>query len=273
MSETIALEPAEPLMAIPTKSGGSLCLNDLVATFEASVFCKWFENSQPRRFTAAHDIDNNAAETIIGYDAHPVLHGYDLLDSFLKPLLDREQRDQTLFQVSDEDQALLYFVALFHDLGESTHESLTQQGFRVVGDVPTDKKTQQDRDDEAVIRQHLFNQLFSDVDQEFAERADSIIRHKPMEGDELLHSIFEAAHALQMLATADRCANNTSTVSSEVTDEIADSIRKHLIPIIGHFAVFELVRNQLRNADYAAQGLAHKPDSSNAHLHRHCCGT
>lgn len=213
-------------LAIPTKHGDFVDLSSLRDRFYGSEIGQAFYRQTPR-FTKRHtDIPVAAATRYIGPDACPVQHQLELADIHVPSVLQAEYTAQTLFSPSRDAALLLSFVATFHDIGESEHPSLSELGMTTVGDIPCGEKTDEQRRHEAEIRVHLFGHFFPDIDPRFLERAEAIILHDPLPGDEIIHEYFEAAHDLQVLSTAN-FARERST-----DPNIPDGIR----PILGEFA-------------------------------------
>ena len=175
----------------------------------------------------------------------PIRHGVELahfIDTIFADL-HTSNNDTALFPyhpIDDKDLSLLHFVAFFHDIGESEHPTLQENGFTPIGDKPTGTKTNEDRENEKAIRGFMYNTFFSDIDKVFIDRVEAIIAHKPQRGDEFLHEVFELAHDLQMYATAERANRVVTARHNELPEadkaalaSIAQEVRPRLAYRIG----------------------------------------
>lgn len=197
---------------MPMRDGGHVDLSILRERFYSSDIGRMFYDQTPRYVKRNTEIprDNRRAIEYIGEDACPVGHQLELADIHLREVLRAEHEAQTLFMPSPDDIALLEFIASFHDIGESEHPSLLALEFNTVGDIPCGEKTDKQRKDEAEIRVYLLNRFFYDIDEDLLRRAEAIILHKPLPGDEHLHEIYEAAHDLQVFSTIDVARENST---------------------------------------------------------------
>lgn len=260
---------------VPSRTSVDCSLGDLYDAFAVSEVGQHFFN-QPRRYTVKHNLTGDEADAYLGADAHPVLHGVDLSANFLDSLLRSEYDAQTLFYPSDEDIALLHFCAVFHDIGESTHPILSENGLTIVGDIPTGRKTSEDRKHESENRLFLFSSLFPGLDPEFIARAEAIIGHRPAEGgDEFLHALFEAAHDAQMYYTAqiaDAAASSMSTgsVTAEALSGLHEEVTDHIVPHLGKNAYLGYIYQILEAHAAQNNGLMHIHTPKTAPYHLNC---
>lgn len=165
---------------------------------------------QPPRYTNRHPMTREDALRYLGPDACPQGH-QDSFVTYIDLVVDAEGSLGTLFSIDNQDRDLLYFVAKFHDIGELTHPDLSAAGFSPIGDIAYGAKTNEQRQEEARIRQHLFSMPpFNALDEHFLARAEAIIAHDYMtmhafaDSTEHLHEIYEIAHNIQSLDTAAR---------------------------------------------------------------------
>lgn len=193
---------------LPGKDG-PVSLLSLDQAWRTSDYGRHFLH-QPPRYVKRFDPDINGADVIryLGPDACPQGHQDNFLP-YIDFVLDKEDELGSLMAVSTEDRDLLYFVAMFHDIGELTHPDLKGYGLRPVGDIPFGKKTPEDRQRESDVRLFIFNQPpFNQLDKQFVARAEMMITHDRISmiklGDSTfhLHEIYEAAHDIVSVDTA-----------------------------------------------------------------------
>ena len=183
---------------LPTTNGESISLRDVVQSFYSSVYGHHFSD-QPHRYAKRYRLSTKEARKYLGSDASPAGHQVVLSERYIPLVVEQAG----IPPVDDEDMTLLQFVAAFHDIGESTHPYLAEAGFTLVGDIPTGDKTDEDRENERLIRLHFWSlPPFNNLDKTFLERAETIIAHEPKEGDKALHELFELAHHIQAFDTA-----------------------------------------------------------------------
>ncbi|HTK39321.1 MAG TPA: hypothetical protein VL362_00480 [Patescibacteria group bacterium] len=269
---------------VPTTDGTYVDTSFLRQRFYGSDLGKAFARQTPRFIKRHTELSEEDALRYLGGDACPVHHQLELADIHLATVLEAEQNDGTLFAPSIEDTGLLYFVSTFHDIGESEHESLVNAGLVTVGDIPHGEKTDEDRAHEATVRRALYRTYFADVDPYFLERAEAIILHKPLPGDEHLHDLYEAAHDLQVFATVDVAAENARdpSIAAEVRAALgrfAHQVTHGRDGDSGHLAIlrqrsyFAAIKDDVAQRETAstATKLTHVVDDSNRHLHLLCC--
>lgn len=182
---------------LPTKDGSKYTLADAKRDFYLTEIGRYFRE-QPHRYSSRYKVEKNITRTFIGPDASPIGHQVTLSNHYI-PIAVQHEAGRPLHPT---DMALLRFISDFHDIGESTHESLSEQGLNLVGDIASGEKTAKNKVDEAAILNHLLNSHpFDRLDPEFIARSKAIIAHKPSSSDEHLHRLYEIAHQLQAFDT------------------------------------------------------------------------
>lgn len=182
---------------LPTKDGERYTLADAKRDFYLTDIGKHFRE-QPHRYSSRYKVSKNITRQYIGPDASPIGHQVTLSNHYIPIVVQHEVG----YPLSPSDMALLRFVSDFHDIGESTHKSLTENELSPVGDIASGEKTAENKADEAAILNYLLSSYpFNRLDPEFINRAKEIISHKPSPADEHLHRLFEIAHHLQSFDT------------------------------------------------------------------------
>ena len=261
------------MRAVPSKYSRNVLLEHVWGKFCSDDIGEAFSQQQPR-YTKKHSIAHDKSVDLFGNDANPLLHQSELAEIHLRKVLTGEYDNQTLFQPDDEMVTLLYFVAYFHDIGESEHPILTENGLTIVGDIPTGQKTPADRVHERENRLFLLNQLFPYLDPDFIHRADHIIEHQPLQGDELWHDIFQAAHDLQMHETSEIALASSKRSDVDPSDqttlrEIYDEVQAHVKPHLRTAAYLATCAQHALDRD--DHRLTHIVNSENRQYHSLCC--
>jgi hypothetical protein len=134
----------------------------------------------------------------LGPDVHPLGH-MDDVHRILKELLMAELRTRrNLGDLAVADISLCRFTAQVHDVGETTHPSFPE----TVDDIPSGLKQPWQRKIEQDVRLAVFSQFWGDIPQDFRDRADLIVMHRPeTDRDIAAHDHLEAAHTIGSYVT------------------------------------------------------------------------
>ncbi len=236
--------------AIPSNNGGYIDLGELRDRFYDSDIAHGMNKQTPRYASRFPEEHYSRIPELLGDDSLPLEHQMELAERHLTATLAAEIGKK--YEISPEDQALLYFTAFFHDVGESEHQSITDAGLTVVGDIMSGKKTDQNRRDEANVRSFIFHKFFSDVDDTFLTRAEALIMHAPITGDELVHELYEAAHELQVSDTVKKARESLelhkdNPILRPILERLVEEVHENNTEKLGHFTYLTAVRDELAN--------------------------
>ena len=201
MLETVKNRNLPPIvfLDIPMTDGSTASVHELRERFFTSQYGAYMYD-QDLRFSGRYGYDRSLMKHDLGEDVCPVGHQYEITEH-LQNTLDGEKAADPLFQIPDQEKAIVAFACSIHDIGECEHPDLAAAGITTVGDIPAGNKTNTDRVNESTVRQFFYTQFYSDVDPAIIERVEAIIAHKD---NTILHELFEAAHELQTLDTVSR---------------------------------------------------------------------
>lgn len=231
--------PPITLLELTTRDGSPISVHELRERFFTSEYGEHMYG-QALRFSQRYGYDRTLMRQDLGGDVCPVGHQYELTEH-LQIILDGEQAAGSLFQLSEQEQAILAFTCSIHDIGECEHPDLITAGLTPVGDIPAGGKTDVDRANEAAVRTFFYDQFYSDIDPAIIERVEAIIAHKDTT---ILHELFEAAHELQTLDTIARAERAITT------PEIVEEQKIALASLINTVPAFH--RAKLKDLDYFA---------------------
>lgn len=268
--------------SVPTERG-PVSVRELGLRFTDSEYGPAMRE-QPLRFSQNFGYSREQMLADLGDDLCPIGHQEQLLE-YLEQVIDSEHREQTLFQLSDEEISVLGFVAVIHDIGESMHQKVADahEG-KVLGDKPSGTKTEEDKQLESSIRHFFYRDLYDDVDPTVIQQAEAIIAHDyptlDQNGWTHLHEIYEAAHNLQTLNTVERAENCLDIVHRTLgqSDErvvalesLARQVRPSTVDKLEQYgyltSVYQALENQPKDS-----ALIHIVNTRNAPYHRICCG-
>lgn len=260
---------------IMLKSGEASVL-ELWERFDQSPYGLHMD-SQPLRFAEHYGYDRTAMIADLGADVVPRYHQYET-GLYVARLLSEERRQHSLLGLNDEQAALLAFTATIHDMGETTHPEIEAEVGGVVGDIPYDEKTEENRRIESAVRAALYRRLYADLPECTLQRVESIVSHQDKT---LLHEVFEAAHTLQSYMTAVRAhitfekglaqmLEFANTDSPRVISEGLESLGRLAIGVTGHMrpkvesyaGVFSFARTVAQLGKQAMQASGDAADGS-----------
>lgn len=179
------------------KDGSTISAHELAARFFDNDFGVEM-SKQPLRYDQDFGYSRGSMTKDLGYDVCPVGHQMELA-YHVGTIIEAERANQTILSaLSDEEIGILMLASMLHDIGESTHPDIALAGLNLVGDIPAGRKTDQNRIDEANVRDFFYKNLFDDVDSSVIERIEAVISHTDTT---YLHDIFDAAHVVQTIET------------------------------------------------------------------------
>lgn len=150
---------------------------DFYETYRDSRFGMHHAEQAPR-FYQKYGYDQAQMLLDLGADVHPVGHMKYTHDEIALPLLSAQLASSTARAFSTLDVRALRVAALTHDIGECEgSEILEKMGF-TVGDVAKMEKNGDHEDQEALIRDYLYRQLYSDVPELLLEKAEAITMNR-----------------------------------------------------------------------------------------------
>lgn len=267
---------------IPT-CHGSATVRELGIRFTDSEYGTEMRQ-QPLRFSQNFGYSREQMLADLGSDLCPIGHQEQLLE-YLEKVIDSEYEQQTLFQLTDEQIAVLSFVAVIHDIGESMHDKVAKaHNGKVLGDKPSGTKTEDDKQLESSIRHYFYRELYADVDPIIIQQAEAIISHDMTTLEQNswmhLHEIYEAAHNLQTLNTVERAESciETSSTSLGASDarvialtSLARDVRPTTVNKLQGYRYLAQIDQTLNNQP-KADALTHFVTAQNASYHYLCCG-
>ncbi len=183
---------------------------------------------------------------VLGADSHRVEHMLYTASEIVIPALVWQQYDGYKPQLSQADQVALKLAGIIHDVGECEHLELKDAGFRIVGDVPSMDRTEDDEATEAKIRTEFFYpKLYSDIPDNLLERTEEISSHNgPGFAPEMFmylekYGYLVTAHKAAKLAVKLYAQPEITEQNRQIADkliQLADSVRDHNYPDLSRSA-------------------------------------
>lgn len=196
--------------------------------YQHPIFGLHMQHQKPRYMVSFDNAE--VLHDVIGPNAHPLGHQYET--GYYFAWVTSQLGDD--IRPKDQEYAIGLLACLVHDMGESEHKTIERIVGGTIGDIQTGQKTSNDKELERKINKYFYQEVFPDVHPSVIRRLEEIVSH---DKEDLLHSIYEAAHVLQGLDTCinalwydpalDRGVNYLQSDSCEITDQRIDSFLKN----------------------------------------------
>ena len=148
-----------------------------------------FHADQELRYSKYYGYDRPAMLEDLGDDVHPVTHGLYTHNDIVQPLLSSLGRSNAE-QPTAEVVAITRIAALVHDFGECEHPELEATLGAVVGDVPHDSVTEEHKQVETTVLDHILTELYPEMNDELRNRVLDVVMRRD---DEIGTRAFELA--------------------------------------------------------------------------------
>jgi hypothetical protein len=191
---------------------------DIFEDYAQSLYGK-HHASQPLRF-GRYAYDRGKMWTDLGDDVHPVQHMPYTHRDITIPFIEQQISRGDHSELSTEDIKIIRITALVHDIGECTEPSLENDCGRTVGDITHDEKQTADEEDEATIRDHLYDQLFSFIEDKQLEKVEKIITLS--DPTDYSTQLFRAVEDLGYYRTGIRAGERALELFFQKPEEITD---------------------------------------------------
>lgn len=176
---------------------------------------------QPPRYSQQYGYQRDAMLKDLGHDVHPVGHMPFTDIEIVKPLV-AAQNTFGFEQFSPQQIVAIRLAAQLHDMGECQDEEIEAQTGCSVGDVWWETKNSSHDSDEAIIRRHIYSQLYPDLPGVLVDPAEDIIRNQ---AGSFEREAFHAAERIGYYQTAIRAGEIAMRLVEEQEAEDEDELR------------------------------------------------
>jgi hypothetical protein len=188
-------------LPIVNSNGQPFQYTELWRRYTTSAFGQ-HQAKQPLRYAAhAYDLENDTMVEDLAGDPHPLEH-MEITHNDVAGFMLHAACDPKLPPLEPLSIAVGRFGALMHDTGENTHSDLKRICGGVVGDIPHNQKTPEQKAIEYKVLKEVVSTHHADLPVAFRERAIALICHQPDDEDVFAHDVYEAAHDFGFLRTA-----------------------------------------------------------------------